>query len=242
MRWSRRDGRQASPGVVPDHGPGWPPWSVPEPVAELERRLPARWHPTYQGAVCFLGLGSGAAGKLYVLTLLLTLILLVGPGLAVVLFLGVLGVTMVAGAVGGTIHGLLRPLDRLGRAGTWLRWLIAIFAALVASAVLAPDGPFNLDDPALYVAALGAAVLGAGGLLLLDDRRPGRPTPRRFEYLLKRDRLWAAADRARARRRPPMPPLRDAVRALPAASPGWAWPYPLHDGGSAVPLVPSPGQ
>jgi hypothetical protein len=149
------------------------------------------------------------AGRFYVLTLLLTLILMVGPGLGVVLFLRVLGVTMVAGAVGGAIHGVLRPLDQLGRAGTWLRWLVAIFAALVASAALPPHGPFTLQDPALYVVALGAAVLGAGGLLLLDDRRPGRPTPRRFEYLLKRDRLWATADRARAQRRPPLPPLRE---------------------------------
>ena len=123
-----------------------------------------------------------------------------GPG--VILFLQVLGVAVIVGAVGGTVHGVLRALDQWGRMGTWFRGLAAIFMALMASVALTPHGPFNLPEPMLHLFALGVAALGAGGLLLLDDRRPGRPTPGHYRDLLRQDRLWTTAARARSRRRP----------------------------------------
>ncbi|HEX9165372.1 MAG TPA: hypothetical protein VF862_05650 [Gemmatimonadales bacterium] len=205
MRWARGAGPvalQVPARVAVERGPGWVPWPMPSRLVALERRMSAWLHPTYRGAVCWFGLGAGVAGKLYGFLLLATLMVMVGPGPGVVLFLKVLGVAVIAGAVGGTMHGVLRSLDRWGRMGTWLRGLTAIFVALMAAVALTPRGPFNLPDPMLHLFALGLAALGAGGLLLLDDRRPGRPTPGHYQDLLRRDRLWTTADRARSRRRP----------------------------------------
>jgi hypothetical protein len=170
-----------------------------------ERRLPAWLHPTYRGAVSVLGLTFGLAGRLFLLVLLLSLMFMAGPAPGGVLFLKLFGVTVVAGAIGGTIHGILRPLDELGRAGLWLRWFVAIFGALVVAVVLTPAGPFSLKDPAFHVIALGLAALGASGLLVADDRRPGRLTRRRYQLSRIHDHLWAASNRRRAERQPTLP-------------------------------------
>lgn len=196
---SRRE-RQGPVRCAPSRAPGWAPWPLPPRIAGVERWLPDWLHPTYRGAVCVSGLGVGVAGKLFGLSVLVTLMLLVGPGGGVTLFLRLLGVTVVAGAVGGTIHGIFRALDQWGRIGTWLRGFLAILGAVTASVILTPHGPFSLPDPGFQIFALGLAALGATILLLADDRRPGRPTPRRFRQLQNRDQLWAAADRVRARR------------------------------------------
>ncbi len=166
---------------------------------ELERRMPAWVRPTYRGALFIFGMSSAWAGKLFVLTILATLMLLAGVERGLALFFGLLGVAVIAGAVGGTIRGILQPVERWGRIGTWLRWNLSIFGYVLAFGFLTPKGPFSLQDPAFYVIAAGISVLGAGCLFLLDDRRPSRPSPRRFRLLQGRERLWAAANRVRAR-------------------------------------------
>lgn len=203
MRWTRRSERQVPARVALSRGPGWAPWPMPHPLFALERRLPPWLHPTYRGAVAALGLGFWGTGQLFLLAMLVTWMLMVGPGLGVALFVGALGVTVCAGAAGGMIHGVLRPLHQWGRFGSWLRWLLSIVMAVIAAAILWPDGLFTLRDPALYIIAFGIGALVAGGLLLVDDRQPGRPTPRQFEFLQNRDQLWATADRARIRQRHP---------------------------------------
>lgn len=198
--------RQAPVRSAPTRALSWVLWPLPPRIAAVEHWLPDWLHPTYRGAVCVFGLGVGAAGKLFVLIVVATLMLLVGPGVGVILFLRLLGVTVAAGAVGGTVHGIVRSLDRWGRIGVWVSGFLAILGAITASIILTPHGPFSLPDPGVQVLALGLAGVGAGALLLVDDRRPGRPTPRRFLQLQNRDRLWAAADRIRVRRawrRPP---------------------------------------
>lgn len=197
--------REAPARDAPGRAPGWVQWPMVHRTLAAERHLPAWLHPTYRGAVCVLGLIFGLAGRLFLLALLLSLMFMVGPGPGGVLFLKLLAVTAVGGAVGGTIHGILRPLDELGRAGLWLRWFVAIFGAIVVAVVLTPAGPFSLKDPAFHVIALGLAALGASGLLAADDRRPGRLTRRGYQLCQSHDQLWAAGDRRRAGREPPLP-------------------------------------
>jgi hypothetical protein len=166
---------------------------------DLEAKLPAWLRPTYRGALFLLGMGLGWAGKLFALGILATLMLLAGAGRGLALFSGLLAVAIIAGAVGGTIRGILQPVERWGPIGTWLRWTLSIFAYVAAFGFLTPEGPFSRQYPAFYVFAAGTCALGAGGLLLLDDRRWGRPSPHRFRAIQRRERLWAAAARVRAR-------------------------------------------
>lgn len=179
------------------------PGDAPGPVMfrsrfAFERRLPAWLRPTFRGATVILVLGAGLAGKLYVLTLLITLMLFVGllPGLLV--FLGIVGLGMAGGAVGGAVYGMLAPLDYWGRKGAWFRNFLALLGSLVTMILLTPRGPFSLYDTQLHLFAVGLAALGAGFLLFLDDRRPGRLTPRQFERVLAPPRLRAAAARRKA--------------------------------------------
>lgn len=166
----------------------------------FERRLPAWLRPTFRGATVILVLGAGLVGKLYVLTLLMTLMVFVGPVPGALVFLGVLGLGMAGGAVGGAIYGVLARLDYWGRSGAWFRNFLALLGSLVTLILLTPRGPFSLYDTQLHLFAVVLAALGAGFLLFLDDRRPGRLTPRQFERVLAQPRLRAAAARRKAAR------------------------------------------
>lgn len=164
-------------------------------IFDFERRLPAWIAPTCRGAVCMFGLGIGVAGKLYVAALVAALMLMLGPGNGVFLFLAIVGVTMVAGAVGGAIHGLLRPLGQHSRLGAGVGWFAALLGAFAVSVLLTPTGPFSLDDPTAWLIAAGCAALAAGTLVLADDRRPGRLTPHQYRWLRRHDRRWATMRR-----------------------------------------------
>lgn len=190
----------------------------------LEGRIPEWGRPTYRGAVFILGMMSGWLGKLFVFLMAATLILMAGPGPGLALFFTLLGVSLVAGAVGGAIHGLLHEMDHWGRAGTWIRWTVAIFGYVVAFGSLTPQVPVSFLDPALYALAAVISILGAGVVILLDERRSNRPSPRRFQWLKDRERLWAESDRARARGRPGRVPAgaASATSAIPLAGPGRA--------------------
>jgi hypothetical protein len=166
---------------------------------ELEARLPIGLRSTFRGALFIFGMGFGWSGKLFVLVIVATLMLLAGAGHGLALFFGLLGVAVVAGAAGGTIRGMLQPLERWGPFGSWLRWTASIYGYLATLALLTPQGPFSRQYPTFYAITAGLCGLAAGCLVLLDDRRPGRLSPRKFRSLQGRERLWAAAARARAR-------------------------------------------
>jgi hypothetical protein len=76
-----------------------------------------------------------------------------------------------AGAAGGFVHGLLRPLRRAGVIGEWLRWVAAaaVFLCLVAVAMV-PSDPlmegFFTDPKAWAAAAVMIALLAALGTWL----------------------------------------------------------------------------
>lgn len=181
------------------------PGDVPGPVMfrpqfAFERRVPAWLRPTVRGAAVIFSLGKGVMGKLYVLVVLGTLMALVGPVRGFVVFLSLVALGMAGGAVGGAVHGLLQPVGYWGRIGAWFRCFAAILASIITMILLTPRGPFSLYDSQLYLLAVVLAALGAGFLLLLDDRRPGRLTPRQFERVLAQPGLRAAADRRRAAR------------------------------------------
>lgn len=166
-------------------------------IFEWEHRLPAWLRPTYRGAFFILGMSIGPTGKLFVLTLLATLLLMGGAVAGLVLFLRLLAVAVVAGGAAGAIQGALHRMDDWGGVGTWLRWTSSIFGYVVVFGFLTPNWPFSLLDPALYVLAAGISTVGAGCLMVVDDRRPGRLTPRRFQLLQNRELMWVSADRAR---------------------------------------------
>lgn len=167
---------------------------------ELEPRLPPWLRPAYRGALFICGMSVGWTGKLFVLLILSTLMLLAGAGRGVGLFFEILGVALVAGAVGGTLRGMLHPLERWGPFGSWLSWTLAICGYLAVVGLLTPAGPFSRQYPAFYGLAAGVCALAAGCRVLLDDRRVGRLSPDKFRALQGRERLWAAAHRASARR------------------------------------------
>jgi hypothetical protein len=165
----------------------------------LESRLPGWLRPSYRGALFILGMGLGWTGKLLVVLLLATLMLIAGAAPGFVLFFRLLGIAILAGAAAGTIHGVLSPLDAWGHFGAWLRWSLSIFGYTIAIGCLMTSGPFSAGDPALYAFAAGISILGAVCLVLLDDRRLSRPSPPRLRALQGREKLWARADRVRAR-------------------------------------------
>jgi hypothetical protein len=185
------------------------------PRFAFERRVPAWLRPTLRGAAVILALGTGVVGKLYALAVLAILVFFVGPGPGVVVFLGVVGLGMAAGAVGGMVYGLLEPLDYWGRIGAWFRWFPAILGSIITMILLTPRGPFSLYDTQLYLFTVVLAALGAGGLLFLDDRRPGRLTPRQFEWVRNHPQPEAESDRPRCMLPPPPGwlALRDALVA-----------------------------
>jgi hypothetical protein len=166
---------------------------------ELEPKLPASLRPAFRGGFFILGMSSGWAGKLFVLSILATLMLLAGAGRGLALFFGLLGVVVLAGVAGGTIRGILQPMERWGLIGSWLRWTLALFGYVVTFGFLTPEGPFSRQYPTFYAIEAGICALTAAGLVLLDDRRLGRPSPRKFRSLQRRERLWFAAARGRTR-------------------------------------------
>jgi len=166
---------------------------------DLEARLPAWLRPTWRGALFIFGMSFGWIGKLFVLLILATLMLLAGPGPGAALFLRLLLVVVTAGALGGTLRALLQPLERWGALGSWLCWTCSIFGYLATLGLLTPTGPFSRQYSTFYAIVAVISALAAGGLVLLDDRRFGRPSPRRFRLLQGRERLWAEAARARVR-------------------------------------------
>ncbi len=167
------------------------------PAFAFERRLPAWLRPACRGAMWVLVLGGGVAGKIYALVVLASLILLIGPVAGAVLFVALIGLAMVAGAVAGAVHGILEPLDYWGRLGSWLRWFPAILAACATAVMLTPHGPISLSDTQLYLFVGVLAAMGAALLTLVDDRRPGRLTPREFEWVQANAHRRAAADQDR---------------------------------------------
>ncbi len=170
------------------------------PQFAFERRVPAWLRPTVRGAVMIFSLGRGVVGKLYVLVVLATVMVLVGPIRGLVVFLSLVGLGMAGGAVGGAAYGVLAPLAYRGRLWSWMRCFTAILASIITMILLTPRGPFSLYDSQLYLLALVLAALGAAFMLFLDDRRPGRLTPREFERVLAQPGLRAPAARRRAAR------------------------------------------
>lgn len=167
-----------------------------ERLLELEKRIPAWLRPTYRGALFIFGMSSGLGGKLFVAVILATLMLLAGAERGLALFLGLALVAVIAGAVAGTLRGILKPLDDWGRPGGWLRSAVTIFGFITTGVFLTPEGPFARADPTFYPVAAAFAALAAGFFVLLDDRRPGRLSPHKFA---SRQRLWTASRQARLR-------------------------------------------
>lgn len=192
-------------------------------VFAFERRLPAWIRPTCRGAVCCLGLGRGVVGTLYVTALIAVLMLLVGPRHALVLFGWIVAVAMVAGAVGGTIHGLLRGLEQRGRPGLWWRWVGTLLGVGACAVLLTPQGPFRVGEVMTWVVAVVIAGLGAAGLVLWDGRRPGRLTAHQFQWLEDRDQRWATMRRPAPGRPPEVATVSEAIDEGPAVSRAARW-------------------
>ena len=169
-----------------------------EELFELERKLPRWLRPAYHGAVFILGFGSGWEGKLYVGLIVVMLMVLAGPLAGLKLFLGLALVLMAGGAVAGTLHAWLEPVQTAGALGTWLQWTGSFFGFILAVALATPTGPFSLRDPTFYPVAAGVAALGGLLLVFLDDRRPGRPLPRQYAEQERRRRWFATAGIRRA--------------------------------------------
>ena len=165
---------------------------------DFEARLPGFLRPPFRGGVFLLGLGLGLLGKLFFAAILILLVLTAGPWEGLRLFVGILGVAMVAGVGGGIVAGLLESLGRLGRGGEWCRWVLAIFAFLLTCSLLAPGIPFALPDPAFYWVAGIIAAVGATGLVWTDDRGPHRLPPHQFRLVRSLSALKQAPKRYRA--------------------------------------------
>ena len=165
-------------------------------IFDFELRLPGWGRPTYRGAVCFFGMMMGRGGKLLIVTLVAMLVGLAGPLHGMRVFLVLIAVAMIAGAVAGLVHGLLQPLQRRGRLGTWVTWDLVILAYL---ATLAFFAPFSIRDPLVLWGLGSMSALGALGMVLLDDRADDRPSPRTFDRLRQRALLLAAPERMWAR-------------------------------------------
>jgi hypothetical protein len=167
---------------------------------EFETCVPAWLRQTYRGALFIPGMASRREGKLLVGATLAMLLLLLGPVQGLVFF-GKLGLVAIgAGAVAGTLHGVLRPVERWWPLGAWVHWTVVILGFGMTVVALTPGGPFTLREPTLYPVAAGFAALAGLAVVLLDDRRLGRSSPRKFRRLQSRERLWANARELRTRR------------------------------------------
>ena len=88
----------------------------------------------------------------------------------------------------------------------WFRWSVTLYVYFVAIAVVFPEGPFTLRDPAFHWIATLGSILIALGIVLTDDRGSSRLSPRNFRLLQNRvllraapRRMWYATRRKRAR-------------------------------------------
>ena len=109
-------------------------------LSEIEPDLPGWLRPTFRGALFSFGITTGTIGKLFVLLLVATLVYMAGVAQGALLFVQLFGVTIAAGAVGGTMHGLLWRAEDWGRIGIWLRWVFSILAYITTFGILAPAG------------------------------------------------------------------------------------------------------
>jgi hypothetical protein len=173
-------------------------------IFDAEEYLPAWVRPTYRGSVFILGLAIGRIGKLLTTSLLAALMLMTGVVRGAGVFLSVVGATMLAGAVAGTMHGILGWMDRYGRPGAWVQWVASLFVFMAALTLVGPMQLLSLAEPLFYPMAGTLAALGALALVLDDDRRPGRPSPHEFRLRQGRARLRGAPHRMWLR-------LRDAL-------------------------------
>jgi hypothetical protein len=164
-------------------------------IFDAEEYLPAWVRPTYRGGVFILGIAIGRTGKLLVTSLLASLMLMTGVLRGAGVFLAVEGATMLAGAAAGTMHGILGWMDRYGRPGAWIQWAASLFVFMAALTLVGPMQLLSLDEPLFYPMAGSLAALGALAMILDDDRRPGRPSPREFRLLQGRIRLLGAPHR-----------------------------------------------
>ena len=147
---------------------------------DLEGRLPRGLRSPYRGAVSIFGLILGWHGKLFLLLVGASLIILAGPGQGLRLLSLFLGIALVAGGAAGVVSGVLEPLGRTGRLGEWFRWALTIFGYLVVISLLLPAVPFALPDPVFFWVAGSLSVLVGLAMVFTDDRSKSRLPPHQF--------------------------------------------------------------
>lgn len=170
---------------------------------DLEARLPRWLRSPYRGAVFIFGLILGWHGKLFLLLVLASLIILAGPAEGLGLLSRFLGIAILAGGAAGIVSGVFEPLGRTGRLGEWFRWVLTIFAYLAVVSLLLPAVPFALPDPIFFWVAGTLSVLGALAMVFTDDRSKSRLPPHQFRLVrnlaslrVAPGRIWqVAADR-----------------------------------------------
>ena len=167
---------------------------------DLEARLPSWLRSPYRGAVFIFGLILGWHGKLFLLAVLASLLILAGVADGVRLLSLFLGVALLAGGAAGIVSGVLEPLGRTGRLGVWFRWALTVFAYLAAISLLLPPVPFALPDPIFFwVAGTLSALIGLA-MVYTDDRGKSRLPPHQFRLVrnlaslrVAPGRIWSVA-------------------------------------------------
>jgi len=170
---------------------------------DLEGRLPGWLRSPYRGAVFIFGLILGWYGKLFLLAVLASLVILAGLAEGLRLLSLFLGIALLAGAAAGIVSGVVEPLGRTGRLGEWFRWALTIFAYLAAISLLLPPVPFGLPDPIFFWVAGTISALGGLAMVFTDDRSKSRLPPHQFRLVrnlaslrVAPGRIWqVAADR-----------------------------------------------
>lgn len=150
---------------------------------DLEGRLPRWLRAPYRGAVFIFGLILGWHGKLFLLAVLASLLILAGVAEGLRLLSLFLGVALLAGGAAGIVSGVLEPLGRTGRLGEWFRWALTVFAYLAAISLLLPPVPFALPDPIFFWVAGTLSVLIGLAMVYTDDRGKSRLPPHQFRLV-----------------------------------------------------------
>lgn len=150
---------------------------------DLEARLPRWLQSPYRGAVFIFGLILGWHGKLFLLAVLASLLILAGVAEGLRLLSLFLGVALLAGGAAGILSGVLEPLGRTGRLGVWFRWALTVFAYLAAISLLLPPVPFALPDPIFFWVAGTLSVLIGLAMVYTDDRGKSRLPPHQFRLV-----------------------------------------------------------
>ena len=150
---------------------------------DLEARLPRWLRSPYRGAVFIFGLILGWHGKLFLLAVVASLLILAGVAEGLRLLSLFLGIALLAGGAGGIVSGVLEPLGRTGRLGEWFRWVLTIFAYLAAISLLLPPVPFALPDPIFFWVAGTLSVLIGLAMVYTDDRGKSRLPPHQFRLV-----------------------------------------------------------